>query len=105
MGEISQFRTYGHKVNEVVRRKTFNGNQTCLASSSSPPPFAGSVACSNSKRKGASIIQSWGFNNAESKRRRRVASYKVYAVEGKVKASFRKGIRWIREKCSEFLHG
>jgi hypothetical protein len=33
------------------------------------------------------------------KRRRRVAGYKAYAVEGKVKASIRRGLRWMKAKC------
>jgi hypothetical protein len=35
----------------------------------------------------------------EMKRRRRVAGYKAYAVEGKVKASIRRGLRWMKAKC------
>ncbi|XP_040375948.1 uncharacterized protein LOC121053285 [Oryza brachyantha] len=40
------------------------------------------------------------FGDPEMKRRRRVAGYKAYAVEGKVKASLRRGIRWFKRKCS-----
>jgi hypothetical protein len=39
------------------------------------------------------------------KRRRRVASYKAYSVEGKMKASLRRGLRWFKGKCSEIFHG
>jgi hypothetical protein len=35
------------------------------------------------------------------KRRRRVASYKAYSVEGKVKTSLRRGLRWFKGKCFE----
>ncbi|TXG63335.1 hypothetical protein EZV62_010329 [Acer yangbiense] len=35
------------------------------------------------------------------RRKKRIAKYKVYTVEGKVKASLRKGLRWIKNKCSE----
>ncbi|KAG8096297.1 hypothetical protein GUJ93_ZPchr0013g35545 [Zizania palustris] len=47
----------------------------------------------------------WCFSDPEMKRRRRVASYKAYSVEGKVKASLRRGFRWIKTKCSELIHG
>jgi Domain of unknown function (DUF3511) len=47
----------------------------------------------------------WCFGDPEMKRKRRVASYKAYSVEGKVKASIRKGFRWIKVKCSEIIHG
>ncbi|KAK6937324.1 Protein of unknown function DUF3511 [Dillenia turbinata] len=36
----------------------------------------------------------WSFNDPEMKRKKRVAKYKVYAVEGRVKASLRRGLRW-----------
>ncbi|KAG6478982.1 hypothetical protein ZIOFF_062432 [Zingiber officinale] len=47
---------------------------------------------------------SW-WADPEVRRRRRVAGYKWYTVESKVKASFRKGIRWIKTRCSELVHG
>lgn len=48
----------------------------------------------------------WGkLGNPEVKRKKRVVKYKVYAMEGKVKASFRKGLRWIKNKVSSFVHG
>ncbi|KAF3322715.1 hypothetical protein FCM35_KLT12704 [Carex littledalei] len=47
----------------------------------------------------------WCFGDPEMKRKRRVASYKAYSVEGKVKSSLRKGFRWIKVKCSEIIHG
>ncbi|XP_040380219.1 U1 small nuclear ribonucleoprotein C-like [Oryza brachyantha] len=47
----------------------------------------------------------WCFSDPEMKRRRRVASYKAYSVEGKVKASLRRGLRWFKGKCSEIFHG
>ncbi|KAI3964881.1 hypothetical protein MKX01_021777 [Papaver californicum] len=46
---------------------------------------------------------SWSFNDPEMKRRRRVAHYKYYAVEGKLKSSFRKGFRWVKRKCSNIV--
>jgi hypothetical protein len=51
------------------------------------------------------VAGSWLVGDqAEMKRRGRVASYKAYAVEGKVKASIRRGIRWIKAKCSHIVH-
>ncbi|KAL1543988.1 hypothetical protein AAHA92_20897 [Salvia divinorum] len=47
----------------------------------------------------------WGFSDPEIKRRKRVAKYKVYTVEGRVKASFANGLRWIKNKCSQIIHG
>ncbi|VFQ73868.1 unnamed protein product [Cuscuta campestris] len=44
-------------------------------------------------------------NDPEVKRRKRIARYKVYAMEGRVKATIRKGVWWIKNKCSRIIHG
>ncbi|KAK9673292.1 hypothetical protein RND81_12G158200 [Saponaria officinalis] len=49
-------------------------------------------------------VKAW-YNNPEQKRKRRVAKYKIYSIEGKMKASFKKGFRWFKRKCSRVLHG
>ncbi|KAI8026930.1 hypothetical protein LOK49_LG02G02303 [Camellia lanceoleosa] len=43
------------------------------------------------------------FDAREMKRKKRVAKYKWYAVEGKVKASLKKGYRWFKRRCSEIV--
>ncbi|KAA0033960.1 DUF3511 domain protein [Cucumis melo var. makuwa] len=48
--------------------------------------------------------KSW-WKKPEMKRRQRVAKYKLYAVEGKVKSSIKKGFRWIKTKCSRIISG
>ncbi|KAG1326216.1 hypothetical protein COCNU_01G001500 [Cocos nucifera] len=62
-----------------VRRRRAVGGGGVLTSSSSPSGPAPSRAA-----------------DAEAKRRRRVAGYKAYTVESKVKASIRKGLRWVK---------
>ncbi|KAL3538249.1 hypothetical protein ACH5RR_001615 [Cinchona calisaya] len=39
------------------------------------------------------------------KRRKRIAKYKLYAYEGKVKNSLKKGFRWIKRTCRKIVHG
>lgn len=60
-------------------------------------------------KKGKSTIGStskrWSFNDPELQRKKRVASYKVYAVEGKVKGSLKKSFRWIKERCGRVVNG
>jgi hypothetical protein len=68
----------------------------------SPPP---PLPVTKSGGGGGGIGSAWCFSDPEVKRRRRVASYKAYSVEGKVKASFRRGFRWIKDKCTGFIHG
>lgn len=43
--------------------------------------------------------------DAEFQRKKRVAGYKVYSVEGKLKGSFRKSFRWIKDKCINVVYG
>lgn len=57
------------------------------------------------KKSKSSLSSSWGFNDPELQRKRRVASYKVYAVEGKMKGSLRKSFRWIKHTCTNVVHG
>ncbi|KAM7258330.1 hypothetical protein ACFE04_014071 [Oxalis oulophora] len=57
------------------------------------------------KSTNASVSNSWSFNDPELQRKRRVASYKVYSVEGKVKGSFKKSFRWIKDRCSRMVYG
>ncbi|XP_061963938.1 uncharacterized protein LOC133688465 [Populus nigra] len=52
------------------------------------------------KSTNGSTSKRWSFNDPELQRKRRVASYKVYAVEGKVKGSLKKSFRWIKERRS-----
>ncbi|KAG2317847.1 hypothetical protein Bca4012_068830 [Brassica carinata] len=40
--------------------------------------------------------RSWSFSDPESRRKRRVAGYKVYSVEQKMKGSIRKSFKWFK---------
>ncbi|MFS7901628.1 hypothetical protein Hanom_Chr01g00001941 [Helianthus anomalus] len=81
---------------EIVSGK---GNQIYAAGGGGrSPEYAPRVSTSSAKPWG-------GFSDPESKRKKRIAKYKVYTIEGRVKASFRNGIRWIKAKCSDFIHG
>ncbi|CAA7399878.1 unnamed protein product [Spirodela intermedia] len=67
-------------------------------SSDFPNPRSKVGGPSGSKRRGPLVCE------AEKKRLRRLATYNAYAVEGKVKASVVRGIRWVKEKCSGLIH-
>jgi hypothetical protein len=54
-------------------------------------------------KKGKSISsrssKSWSIgDDPEFQRKKRVASYKMYSVEGKVKGSFRKSFKWLKNR-------
>lgn len=46
---------------------------------------------------------SFSFKNSEIKRQRRVAKYKSYCVQAKLKSAIRKGIRWFKNKYSSLV--
>ncbi|KAK6911927.1 Protein of unknown function DUF3511 [Dillenia turbinata] len=52
-----------------------------------------------------SSSKNWSFNDPELQRKKRVASYKVYSVEGKMKGSLRKSLKWIKDTCSNVVYG
>ncbi|KAK4852944.1 hypothetical protein QYF36_001380 [Acer negundo] len=57
------------------------------------------------KSTNGSSSKSWSLNDPELQRKKRVASYKVYTVEGKVKGTFRKSFRWIKDRYSRVVYG
>ncbi|XP_072959911.1 uncharacterized protein [Typha angustifolia] len=101
-GYRNEFRSYsgGDRKLEIVKGNVFSANQMYVTTRPrSPEPQY------PPRRRSAGTSGAWCFSDPEMKRRRRVASYKVYSVEGKVKSSLKKGFRWIKVKCSEIIHG
>ncbi|CAA2979014.1 Hypothetical predicted protein [Olea europaea subsp. europaea] len=49
--------------------------------------------------------KSWSFHDPEFQRKKRLASYKAYSVEGKVKGSVRKSFRWLKYKYNQVVYG
>ncbi|PIA43010.1 hypothetical protein AQUCO_02000454v1 [Aquilegia coerulea] len=95
----------------------FRSYSTSYASSASsmpnqlPPEMGGGVVGKEVKfKKGKGVGSSssskgWSLNDPELQRKKRVASYKVYAVEGKMKGSFRKSFRWLKDRYTQVLYG
>lgn len=94
---------------EIVKGNVFSASQTGYQySAPSPPQLRGpspDPPFPPPRRHGRSSAPVWCFSDPEMRRRKRVASYKAYAVEGKLKATLRYGFRWIKAKCSELVHG
>lgn len=57
------------------------------------------------KRAASKPSKSWSFNDPELQRKKRVAGYKIYAAEGKMKGSLRKSFRWIKHTYTQVLYG
>ncbi|KAF3436515.1 hypothetical protein FNV43_RR23607 [Rhamnella rubrinervis] len=87
---------------EIVSGKSYGvGGGTEAQSPSCLPPIPPHVV----RRPSQSDSKAWSFTDPESKRKKRIYKYNVYSVEGRVKASVKKGLRWIKNKCSKIVHG
>ncbi|XP_010242270.1 PREDICTED: uncharacterized protein LOC104586667 [Nelumbo nucifera] len=83
------------------------------ASSAPPPPppppppiqMGKDAKFKKGKSTSASTSKSWSFNDPELQRKKRVASYKVYTVEGKMKGSLRKSFRWLKDRYTQVVYG
>ncbi|KAI4337155.1 hypothetical protein L6164_015603 [Bauhinia variegata] len=53
----------------------------------------------------SSLSKSWSLGDPEFQRKKRVASYKMYSVEGKVKGSLRKSFRWLKDRYYQVVYG
>ncbi|XP_071715117.1 uncharacterized protein [Rutidosis leptorrhynchoides] len=47
----------------------------------------------------------WNLSDPEVQRKKRVAGYKVYSVESKMKGSFKKSFGWIKHTYTQLLYG
>lgn len=90
---------------EVVSGKSYGvGGGAQAESPSCLPPIPPHVDVV--RRPSQSDSKPWSFNvDPESKRKKRIHKYNVYSVEGRVKASVKKGLRWIKNKCSRIVRG
>jgi len=64
--------------------------------------------CSNAYNFNGPKVKANAFgvqNDADMKRKKRVASYKVLAVEGKMKNSVRSSFKWLKTKYTEIRYG
>ncbi|XP_059657019.1 uncharacterized protein LOC132303677 [Cornus florida] len=89
----------------------FRSYSASYGSSVAPPPItqmgggAKDLKLKKGKSTSGSSSKSWNFNDPEFQRKKRVASYKAYALEGKVKGSFRKSFRWLKDRYTQVLYG
>lgn len=52
-----------------------------------------------------SFSKSWSFGDRDFQRKKRLASYKMYSVEGKMKGSLRRSFRWLKYKYTQVVYG
>ncbi|KAK9060521.1 hypothetical protein SSX86_021225 [Deinandra increscens subsp. villosa] len=53
----------------------------------------------------SSSSKSWSLSDPEVQRKKRVAAYKVYSVETKMKGSFKKSFGWIKHTYTQLVYG
>jgi hypothetical protein len=63
------------------------------------------VKMKREKNGSSTTSRSWSLNDPELQRKKRVASYKVYSAEGKMKGSFKKSFRWIKDTYTHVVYG
>lgn len=93
--------------NQMEDYRGFRSNSLPYGASAEPPlpPPPPPPKLKKGKSSNGSISKSWSLNDPEFQRKRRVASYKVYSVEGNVKGSFRKSFRWLKDRYYNVIHG
>ncbi|KAH1195846.1 hypothetical protein GmHk_19G056257 [Glycine max] len=99
--------SYLHKVNV---KSMNNDNKMWVARSTTTPSALYSNEVASGEHYGPQMAvtkpsSTWWWNEAERKRKRRVFKYKLYAAEGKLKHSVKKGFRWLKIKCIKILIG
>ncbi|KAK7337699.1 hypothetical protein VNO77_18284 [Canavalia gladiata] len=93
-----------------VRKKNVNNNQMVVGRSMSKSMNTSSLYyCESSQERcvqvGSKSRNTGWWNDPERKRKRRVAKYKLYSAEGKIKHSLKKGLRWLKIKCIKIRFG
>ncbi|XP_050382811.1 uncharacterized protein LOC126799616 [Argentina anserina] len=54
---------------------------------------------------GTSTSKIWSLADPELRRKKRVAGYKVYSAEEKMKGSFKKSFKWIKSTYTQVVYG
>lgn len=94
-----------HLPNRVTSTTTSGSKTTTTVSWQNDYCYYDNYKKNNKKSKSTSSSSSSWINDAEVKRKKRIVKYKAYAIEGKVKASFRNGCRWVKNKYCELVYG
>ncbi|RWW67245.1 hypothetical protein BHE74_00025344 [Ensete ventricosum] len=99
-------------VDEMANADRTHQSELWCSDTGNSSPSATAAAAAEFERRYRSVSQAgravpaaWCFGDPDTERRRRVASYKAYSVEGKVKASLRKCFGWVKAKCSGIVRG
>jgi hypothetical protein len=68
--------------------------------------YGGAGAGAGEEMKRSKSKRRWlALADPDMERKRRVAAYKAYGVEGKMKGSFRKSFKWIKDRYLNLVYG
>ncbi|KAL6528789.1 hypothetical protein OROMI_028965 [Orobanche minor] len=98
---MADYRSNFHSDNNMQIESSRNS----YYAASPPAPAQQPENLKKGKSMNGSSSKSWIFNDPELQRRKRVASYKAYSAEGKVKGSFRNSFRWLKNKYTQMVYG
>ncbi|KAK3210455.1 hypothetical protein Dsin_015161 [Dipteronia sinensis] len=96
--------TYGG-VNGMQDLRCYSASYASSVGPQQQPQMTNDDKLKKGKSTNGSSSKSWSLSDPELRRKKRVASYKVYTVEGKVKGTFRKSFRWIKDRYSRVVYG
>ncbi|CAD5318924.1 unnamed protein product [Arabidopsis thaliana] len=105
-GRTSDLQQYSaHRRSDGPDSFSGNGMQDLRSYSTSCTDYPTRIPEDQNPKKGrSSSSSSWGFVDPDLQRKKRVVSYRAYTVEGKLKGSFRKSFKWIKDKCNKLLN-
>ncbi|RDX96746.1 hypothetical protein CR513_20565, partial [Mucuna pruriens] len=85
--------------------RSYSYSANYAGSSAHPYKIGKEVKVDKGKSTVNKASKSWSFNDPELQRKKRVAGYKIYSVEGKMKGSLRKSLRWIKNTYTQAVDG
>ncbi|GMY21852.1 hypothetical protein FCV25MIE_17093 [Fagus crenata] len=101
--EETRYRSYGGggRDLEIVTVRNLSENKLYVGGRSRPsfdPSLYHMSKSRTSSKPSPLAVKKW-WNDPERKRKRRVAKYKLYGTEGKLKSSIKKGYHWVKKTC------
>ncbi|KAJ8750461.1 hypothetical protein K2173_015601 [Erythroxylum novogranatense] len=118
------YKSYGYASGDMMHMESYNGPPKPLPYSYELRSYSASysqVQVTNTNRgnsnnrnlklkkgkstSGSAYAKSWSFADPDFQRKKRVASYKMYSVEAKVKGTFRKSFRWLKDRYTQVVYG
>ncbi|XWS72199.1 hypothetical protein CRYUN_Cryun02cG0019700 [Craigia yunnanensis] len=97
--------SYGNGIQSMQDLRCYSASYASTVRQGQTQMPSNDVKFKKGKSTNGSSSKSWSFNDPELQRKKRVASYKVYAVEGKVKGSFKKSFRWLKDRYTRVVYG